>query len=109
MCVCVCVCVGWVRRGCSVRVLEKGVEQFRLIQGLFALSKSRRELNSLHQIRKELQQQVRQLVADLGPAYANHNHLFNYSGYIYYVHIINASTMWWWWLIGWVRSFVVHK
>ncbi len=65
-----CVFGGGGAMGCSVRVLEKGVEQFRLIQGLFALSKSRRELNSLHQTRKELQQQVRQLVADLGPAYA---------------------------------------
>lgn len=51
----------------SIRVLEKGMEQLRLLQAVFHLARARRELNSLKQTRAELQTEVRRLIDELSP------------------------------------------
>jgi cell division protein FtsB len=53
----------------SIRVLEKGMEQLRLLQAVFHLARARRELNSLKNIRTELQADVRRLIDELSPEY----------------------------------------
>jgi cell division protein FtsB len=53
----------------SIRVLEKGMEQLRLLQAVFHLARARRELNSLKQTRAELQTEVRRLIDELSPEY----------------------------------------
>jgi cell division protein FtsB len=50
-------------------VLEKGMEQLRLLQAVFHLARARRELNSLKNIRTELQADVRRLIDELSPEY----------------------------------------
>jgi len=51
----------------SIRVLEKGMEQLKLLQAIFHLARARQEFNSLKQIRSELQDEVHRLVEELSP------------------------------------------
>jgi hypothetical protein len=57
----------------SVRMMEAGIGEFRLLLAIFRIQAARDEINSLEHMRADLRERIRHLVDELGPQLRIHS------------------------------------